>query len=366
MIGISTHYFLGGNTGKGFFSYFDNIISQRAATRIICLKGGPGTGKSSLMKKVGKYYLEKGYDVEFPHCSSDSESLDGILIKDLKVALLDGTAPHMIDPINPGAVDDIVNMGVCLREENFKRTKPNILAVNKEIGDSFRRGYRFFAAAKCIYDDWYTFNNNALSLYELNILKENLKEIILPNTLSSLGSKRHLFATGFTPSGIITYIDNIIKDMTYVYVLKGAPGTGKTRVLDYISEEAVRRGLDVEILHTPLNPEKIEHVIIPELKVAIVTSNEINKMDFKGEEYNMDSLLNEDYIEEKQNSINEVSALFYILLQKGLDCIKAAKDLHDDLESYYVPSMDFEKADVIYEEVLEKINSYENDFLANK
>lgn len=359
MTGISTHYFLGGNTGKGFYSHFNYIISQKDATRIICLKGGPGTGKSSLMKKIGKHYIDRGYDVEFHHCSSDSDSLDGILITELKVAMLDGTSPHMIDPITPGAVDDIVNMGICLKEENFKNIKFNILAVNEEIGNSFRRAYRFFAAAKSIYDDWYTFNNEALNLYELNILKENLKNRILPNTFSSLGKKRHLFATGFTPKGVITYIHNIVKDMSSVYVLKGSPGTGKTRVLEYIADEATRRGLDVEILHTPLNPEKIEHLLIPELKVALVTSNEITKIEFHGEEYDMDSLLDANYIEKKQDDIDDVSSIFYILLQKGLDCIKTAKDLHDELEEFYVPNMDFNKADQIYEEVLNKIQGYE-------
>ncbi|WP_346892902.1 PRK06851 family protein [Clostridium sp. UBA871] len=360
MTGISTHYFLGGNTGKGFYSHFNYIISQKDATRIICLKGGPGTGKSSLMKKIGKHYIDRGYDVEFHHCSSDSDSLDGVLIKELKVAMLDGTSPHMIDPIIPGAVDDIVNMGICLKEENFKNIKFNILAVNKEIGNSFRRAYRFFAAAKSIYDDWYTFNNEALNLYELNILKENLKNRILPNTFSSLGKKRHLFATGFTPKGVITYIHNIVEDMSSVYVLKGSPGTGKTRVLEYIADEATRRGLDVEILHTPLNPEKIEHLLIPELKVALVTSNEITKIEFHGEEYDMDSLLDANYIEKKQDDIDDISSIFYILLQKGLDCIKIAKDLHDELEEFYVPNMDFNKADQIYEEVLNKIQGYED------
>lgn len=361
MTGKSTHYFLGGNTGKGFYSHFNYIVSQKDATRIICLKGGPGTGKSSLMKKIGKYYIDRGYNVEFHHCSSDSDSLDGILIKGLNVAMVDGTSPHMIDPVTPGAVDDIVNMGICLKEENFKNIKFHILAVNREIGYSFRRAYRFFAASKCIYDDWYTFNNNALNLYELNILKENLKNRILPNTFSSLGKKRHLFATGFTPKGVITYIHNIIKDMSSVYVLKGAPGTGKTRVLEYIADEATRRGLDVEILHTPLNPEKIEHLLIPELNVAIVTSNEITKIEFHGEQYDMDSLLDTNYIEKKQDDIDDVSSIFYILLQKGLDCIKTAKDLHDELEEFYVPNMDFNKADQIYEEILAKIQGYEEN-----
>jgi hypothetical protein len=74
----------------------------------------------------------------------------------------------------------------------------------------------------------------------------------------------------------------------------------------------------------------------------------------------MDSLLDENYIKERQDSIDDVSSIFYILLQKGLACIKAAKDLHDDLEKFYVPNMDFDKADEIYEEVLAKIHGYED------
>ncbi|MEG0306678.1 MAG: PRK06851 family protein [Clostridium sp.] len=359
----SIHYFLGGNTGKGFYSHFNYIISQQDARRIICLKGGPGTGKSCIMKKVGKYYLDKGYDVEFHHCSSDVNSLDGILIKELNVAMVDGTAPHMIDPVNPGAVDDIVNMGICLKEENFKTVKSQVLAVNNDIGDSFRRAYRFLAAAKSIYDDWYTFNNNALNLTELNTLKETLKNEILPDTFKGLGEQRHLFATAFTPTGIVTYINNIIKDIPNIYVLNGEPGTGKTRLLQYLADESIRRGINVEILHTPLTPEKIEHLIIPDLNIAIVTSNEINKISFEGTQYNMNSLLDQNYISSKKTSIDDVTCIFYTLLQKGLDCITEAKHLHDELECFYVPNMDFTKADVIFEEVITKINGYEIDYL---
>ena len=46
--------FPGSNTSKGFYSFYRYILTQDNANRILCLKGGPGTGKSSLMKKVGK------------------------------------------------------------------------------------------------------------------------------------------------------------------------------------------------------------------------------------------------------------------------------------------------------------------------
>ena len=43
---VQRHYFPGNNTPLGFYSYYRYILSQKEASRIICLKGGPGTGKS--------------------------------------------------------------------------------------------------------------------------------------------------------------------------------------------------------------------------------------------------------------------------------------------------------------------------------
>ncbi len=95
MGGKAKRVFPGGNTSKGFFSYYDYLI-EKDANRIFVIKGGPGVGKSSMMKKIGKEMIDRGYDVEFHHCSSDNNSIDGIVIPKLKVAMVDGTAPHLI------------------------------------------------------------------------------------------------------------------------------------------------------------------------------------------------------------------------------------------------------------------------------
>lgn len=95
MKGKIKNVFPGGNTSYGFYSFYQYIISQDTARRKICIKGGPGTGKSTLMKKVGEFFNQKGYDIEYHHCSSDNNSLDGVVIKGLDVAILDGTAPHV-------------------------------------------------------------------------------------------------------------------------------------------------------------------------------------------------------------------------------------------------------------------------------
>lgn len=92
-------YFLGGNTANGFFSYYDFLIRQEDAAKIYCIKGGPGTGKSSLMKSIAAAAQQKGLDIDRIHCSSDPDSLDGLVIPARRLAFVDGTSPHADVPV---------------------------------------------------------------------------------------------------------------------------------------------------------------------------------------------------------------------------------------------------------------------------
>ena len=85
--------FPGNNTSQGFYPFYDYIIKPDC-NRLLILKGGPGVGKSTLMKRIGDTLMEKGFDVELHFCSSDPDSLDGVVIPALDVAVIDGTAPH--------------------------------------------------------------------------------------------------------------------------------------------------------------------------------------------------------------------------------------------------------------------------------
>lgn len=89
-------YFLGANSPTGFYSLYDQLIDPAGAEDIFILKGGPGCGKSSLMRKVGRAMEDKGLVVEYIQCSGDPDSIDAILIPALKSAIVDGTAPHVV------------------------------------------------------------------------------------------------------------------------------------------------------------------------------------------------------------------------------------------------------------------------------
>ena len=164
---VERHYFPGNNTPKGFYSCYRHILGQREARQILCIKGGPGTGKSTFIRHVGEAFLNAGEDVDFLHCSADENSLDGILIHGKKTALLDGTSPHATDPMTPGAVDRIINLGDFWDEEKLREEKETIIKTGEKKSRWYGICYNYLAAASAVSRSLETIYQDAVSSEDL-------------------------------------------------------------------------------------------------------------------------------------------------------------------------------------------------------
>ena len=63
------NYFAAANTAAGFLSWFDDIFDPRSLDYIYIIKGGSGTGKSTLMKKAAAKAELLGAKCEYFYCS---------------------------------------------------------------------------------------------------------------------------------------------------------------------------------------------------------------------------------------------------------------------------------------------------------
>lgn len=356
------HVFPGGNTPQGFFSYYDYIISP-GATRIFILKGGPGTGKSTFMKKMGTVLSNEGYDVEFHHCSSDNNSLDGIMVPALQLAFIDGTAPHIVDPKNPGCVDEIIHLGDFWCAEKMTSNKNKVIECNNEINKNFKRAYRVLKAAKSLYDDWEAANYEAMDFITANKkASEVLTKIFKGIDRIGCGKVRKLFASAITPDGSVNYLDSVIGTMARCIIVTGEPGTGKATLLNKVLYEATIRGIDTEAYYCPLDPEKVEHILIPALEIAITTSVKPHITPIESAEMivDMNECLNPKITAKYTEIVEYDRDMFWKLFDKAISYIRYSKKMHDELESYYIPYMDFDGIQELWEKTLVRVMSYAN------
>jgi len=140
-------FFPGANSAYGFYSFYEYLYSS-AVAKVFILKGGPGTGKSTLIHRIGEEMRKGGFDVEYHYCSANPRSLDGMVVPALDVAMLDGTAPHVVDPIYPGVVEEIINLGAFWDERLLKKNEGAIRTLVDGIKPLYRQAYVYLAHAR--------------------------------------------------------------------------------------------------------------------------------------------------------------------------------------------------------------------------
>lgn len=348
--------FPGGNTSRGFYSFYDQIIPEDAA-RIFVIKGGPGVGKSSFMKTIGEEFIKQGHDVEFHYCSSDNKSLDGLVIKKANVALLDGTAPHVVDPKNPGAVDEILNLGAFWNESGLVKDKYDIINYNKQVRMRFYSAYRYLLSAKEMQDDIEVIISEGVDREKLNRLKLSLRNELVDgvNNTSKAPAIRHLFDSAITPDGLVDYIDTIILGNYICYYLKAEIGTISTELLSYLANEYSQKGYAVELYHQPLNPDRLQTLVVDKLKIAVTVNPKMESRAYQV--IDLDSVIDATKYEDKAELLAKDRMIYSQMLEEGVRRIKMAKLLHDEMEKSYVGSMDFVGVTELRNSIVDRIKA---------
>ncbi|AOV08895.1 hypothetical protein [Sporosarcina ureilytica] len=101
-----SHRLIGSLTSAGACDFIPSITNR--IQRRMLIKALPGTGKSTIMKALGKEAERRGFDVLYGWCGLDPEGVDLVQFPELSVCIFDATKPHEYDPERDG--DEIVDL----------------------------------------------------------------------------------------------------------------------------------------------------------------------------------------------------------------------------------------------------------------
>lgn len=333
-------YFLGANSPEGFYSLYDQLLDRETARGLYILKGGAGCGKSSLMRRVARHAEVAGYRAEYILCSGDPESLDAVILPELKTALVDGTAPHVMEPKYPGVVERYVDLGRLYDSVGLQAVRAEVIEETKGYQKHYKRCYRCLSAAAELEAD----NRELLLTRETEARLTKRARGILSRELKGSGSGGGVtqrFLGAVSCAGQTVLWESVDAQCRRVYALEDSFGLAHT-MLAAILAAAAARDFGVIACPDPMAPDRLAHLLIPELELAFVSSTP--ELPYPGRPYRrirLDAMAEETYrrFRSRVRFSRKVAAT---LREEAIAALEQAKARHDALEALYNPYVDFD------------------------
>ena len=357
MENFNLKYFLAANSCEGFCSYFDKSYLPDGEWRAFIIKGGPGTGKSSFMKYFALKASEKGYKTLLCPCSSDPNSLDGVIIPDKKLVMLDGTPPHTLEPAFPGACEKILNFGDFWDDNAFKADKKEIIATSLLNKAYHKTASRYIeAAGKLILDSYKTALACTDKEKALQFSKHLSRKLIPKKENAPVGNEWIRFIEGITPLGIVSYPATLLNEATNAIIIDDEYGAAANIIIGFVREYALKNGYETITLKNPFLPSVItDHIIIPELSVALATDNAYIHFASKERRIHARRFVSSQKLHLSRERLKFNKKAAKELLLSAAEALSGAKRVHDKLESYYIKAMDFNRLTAFAEKFAEEM-----------
>ena len=337
----SSSFFLGANTPDGFYSLFNELYNPYDNWNMYIIKGGPGTGKSSMMKQIAKAALKNGFYTEHIYCSSDPLSLDGLIIPQIKTSIADGTSPHIINPVFPGVCEHTVDLSEYWNCDKLKANSDNIKRLTTDNSKYHKSSVKYLKTASVI-------ENEISEIYKKIFNYEKADRYIkrfCENELikSDQNNESIRFISAVTPIGIVIQYDTLFNLCDNIITIKDNTSFIADYLLKNIVSYARKNNINRIICPCIMDPQnKTDHIIFPDLKLGLFTSSFYHPMIKKGTKtVNTGRFINKDLLSQYKNKLSFLNKSKFELISESIRNLEKAKSTHDILESYYISAMDF-------------------------
>lgn len=337
-------YFAASNSADGFVNYFPKIFSCENCSSLYVIKGGPGTGKSRFMREVANEAESRGLCVKYYYCSSDAASLDGIIIDEMKVGLLDGTSPHVYEPKLVGVVEQIINLGEFWNEKQLAAKADEIKRLVNQKSEAYIRAYMLLAAYGKLLSAEESLVSSCINRTKMaGAIKRWLHKLPTGNKgEEQTGLCRAIGMSGYTKFD--TYENNAKMLFTVNDCFRSAH-----YFLNELKNEALRRNMSVIASVDPIMPGWTDAVCLCDAGITFAVGAD-------GEhKINVKRFINENELKPYKEQIKKLENQAKNLETLIFESFAEIKEYHFALEKIYIDAMDFDKKEEYTEKFIKKL-----------
>jgi hypothetical protein len=350
-------FFMGANSPGGFCSLYGELTRPAPGTRRFLIKGGAGTGKSSLMRRAADAMAGRESLLEQIHCSSDPNSLDGLIFHDGHASIVDATPPHVIEPAYPGGFETVVNLCEFFDEGKLESRLARTVELQTANNDCHRKCRGLLKCADILSRDSALYVEQFTDFGKIDTLARRLCQREIPQKAGA-AEERLRFLSAVTNQGIVCYSDTVHTLCDRVYLIRDEYGVASSALLQEIRRYLAGQGYAYYACFCPLSPgEKLEHLLIPELSLGFVTEDRFHV--FPGlkpyRAINFTRFTGLEALRAKRQFLNFNRKAAAELIHAAVEHLKAAKKIHDDLERQYTDAVDFPGVNAKSAEVIAKL-----------
>ena len=329
-------------------------LRREPGMQLVLLKSGPGCGKSTLMKRLARTAQDKGEPIQRIHCASDPDSLDGVVFLRQKRAIIDATAPHVVEPEAPGADERVLSLYHTIDADALHPHKDEVTALFARNQLLRSRAARYVASAGSLLLDSRRAEACSANFEKVRRYVKRLCTRLLPRT-EEMGSEELRLLSAITPKGEVFYQGTVQALADRCILFRDDYGAVSRLLLELIRAEALARGYHIITCPCAMHPEdKIDHILIPSLRLAFLTDNRWHPVRLSAAQ----TVRCSRFVDRENLSacrarlrFNERAAAE--LLEQACALMAQAKSCHDELETYYRTAVDFAQVDAAAAQCME-------------
>ena len=345
------NYYVTANGHGGFRSYYDDVYRSTDFTRIFVIKGGPGTGKSRLMQEVATAGERNGIAVYRLFCSSDPVSLDGVILErdGVRIAMMDGTAPHVRDSAVPGVIDETVDLAAFIDRAKILPERNEILSLMSEKQQLFSLAYRYLSLAEVA-------EGHAVSLLSRSIMQRKLDGAIM-RILRQIPDTVHTESTvienGIGMRGAVRF-PNLEKAAKRLTVIGNTLGFSKIFFGSMLRSLAAAEKQYIRI-EAASAKNTTEGIYFPAAQTLYI-SEDCTAMEKDDIKYlNASRFIDKETVKTVKSDIKNLLRIKNEAEENALAAFRSAGEKHFALENIYIAAMDFTAKEKLSGELIKRI-----------